>query len=32
MSIELEHQARATAPWPLPPGVKAMPVNGYPMA
>src|ERR1700758_4119645 len=32
MSIELEHHARAAAPWPLPPGVKTLHVNGYPMA
>jgi esterase len=34
MSIDLERSMpqSAAAPWPLPPGVKTMPVNGYPMA
>jgi pimeloyl-ACP methyl ester carboxylesterase len=34
MSIDLEHSIpqSATAPWPLPPGVKTLAVNGYPMA
>ena len=32
MSIDLDQSMSASAPWPLPPGVKTLPVNGYPMA
>jgi esterase len=32
MSIDVERSMPAAAPWPFEPGVKAMPVDGYPMA
>ena len=32
MSVVEKAEQSSAAPWPLPPGVKAMPVNGYPMA
>jgi esterase len=32
VSTNLDHPAPAAAPWPLPPGVKSLRVNGYPMA
>jgi pimeloyl-ACP methyl ester carboxylesterase len=32
MSIDIERSKPSAAPWPLPPDVKTMRVNGYPMA